>query len=150
ERLGECVTQKVMPHPIGDRAVQVLRVRDEPAQFCAAIALAEVAAALDLCAINEHGIGRLQQAVPQLVEQDRLLRVVILAGEVLIYELHRFNIAAALLELAEGPRLPEEGVELPELLLLPFVERMVVALRALHLQAQEYLRGHRRRLSGAL
>ena len=38
-------------------------------------------------------------------------------------------------------RLSEEGVELPELILLPLVERVVVALRALHLEPEEDLRG---------
>ena len=34
-------------------------------------------------------------------------------------------------------RLSEEAVELPELVLLPIVERVVVALRALNLHAKE-------------
>ncbi len=44
----------------------------------------------------------------------------------------------------------EEGVEFPELLLLPVVERMVVALGALHLQAEEHASGRRSRLGPVL
>ena len=69
------------------------------------------------------------------------------AAEILVDELDVFDIAAAGRR-RDALRLPEEGVHLPELLLLPFVERMVVALRALHLQAEEDLRGHRRGLRG--
>src|SRR6187401_1655682 len=58
------------------------------------------------------------------------------------------DIATALAELTDILCLAEEGVHLPEFLLLPFVERMVVALGALHLEAEEDFGGHRRGLSG--
>ena len=47
-------------------------------------------------------------------------------------------------------RLPEECIQFPELVLLPIVERMVVALRALHLQAQEQLGGFGRRIDAVI
>ncbi len=50
-----------------------------------------------------------------------------------------------------GPRVwRKKALKLPELLLLPIVERMVVALRALHLQAEEDLGRLGRGLGGVL
>ncbi len=123
------------------RLGQIFGTDDQPGQLGAAIDVFDIAAfAFQMRAVDEHRVGDFRQSVAQLVKQHGLLGPIVLAGEILIDQLDRLDLAA-FFESPQGPRLAEERVHLPELVLLPVVERMVVALRALHLQAQEDLRG---------
>ena len=60
-----------------------------------------------------------------------------LAGKVFVDQFGVIDISRAADESAQRSGLPKERIELPELLLLPIVEWMIVALSALHLQAQK-------------
>ena len=101
----------------------------------AAIHLLQVTAvALELGAVDEDRQGRAQLAVTQFVKQNRFSRLVVFAVEVVVGQLDRLDIAA----IGHPPHrlgFAEERIHFPELVLLRFVERMVVALRAADLQA---------------
>ena len=147
---SEPVAEKMGPHAIHERLGQKLGADDQLRQLRAPVDVVnEAAVAFELRAIDKHGISGLRQSIAQLIEQHGLLGVVVLAREILIDELDGRHVAA-FFEAPQGPRLAEKGVHLPELVLLPVVERMVVALRALDLQAQENLRGLGRGLDGVL
>ena len=87
--------------------------------------------------VNERRVSGFRQSVAQLVKQRRFVRIAVFAVEVLVDQIDRLEIAATAQR--HGPRLPEEGVHLPELVLLPLIERVIVALRALDLQAEKHL-----------
>ena len=73
-----------------------------------------------------------------------------LSREILIDQFDVVDVVGPSHKAAQSPRLTEERIELPKLLLLPLIERMVMALRALNLQPQENLRYRRRCLHPVL
>ena len=145
DRLGKSVAHEVSPHPIDHRLFQVLRAHHQFGQFAAAIDAADFAVALDLGAVNKNRISDFQFTIALIEEESRFLNVVTLAAEI-----HIDQFAGGSVHLgtpaATSANLTEEGVHLPVLLLLPFIERVVVALCALDLQAQKYFGNRRGRL----
>ena len=131
------------------RYQQFLQERGYPfqvAQFLAAINLGNISAFLDGCPIDEHRISNLGDPIPQCVVNLSLLWVRTLTPEILINQLDKVDVVGSPHIATQGSGLTEKGIELPKLLLLPLIERMVVALRALDLQSQENFRDRRRRL----
>ena len=147
--LGKTMAEKVTPRPVHDCLRKGGARLDQCRQLLAAVDTVrravvhhgrQVATLGDFGAVDEHGVGHFHEAVPELVIQLRLLRIAPFAGEILVDELDPLHVVGPA-TLPQGSCLPEERVEFPELVLLALVERMVVALRALHLKPEKNLCG---------
>ena len=145
---GESIAEEVAPDPVHRGLRHQWAVDNQLRQGLATVHTVlrailqlrrEITVGVDGRAVDEHRIGDFHLAIAELVVELGLSGIPPLAGPILVDQLDRLNLAG-LLEMPQRLRLSEEGVELPELILLPLVERVVVALRALHLKPEEDLR----------
>ena len=147
DRPGETVAEEVAPDPVHSSLGHQRAVDDELSQRLATVDAIlraivhlrrEVAGGINGRPVDENRIGDFHLPVAEFVVKLGLGGVAPLAGPILINEFDCLNVTGPL-ELPQRPHLTEEGVELPKLVLLSLVKGMVVALRALHLEAEKHL-----------
>ena len=137
DRAGEAVAEQRRPHPVDDHPVQELGLQHECRQRLAAVAVFDEPRRRHFAAVDEPRRGGFGPSVPSGIKDDRVLRVAGLTGEVLIDQLGVIDVHLVSVEPTQPAGLAEERIELPERLLLPLVERVVVTLGALDLLPQK-------------
>ena len=145
-RFGKPVAQKMSPHAVDQRFLEHGRIDDQFAELFPAVHLRHDSTAPDGGPVHKHRIGNFHLAITQLVVDLGLAGRTALAREIRVDQFRIGHTPGPFLIVPLGPRLTKERVHFPELALLPIVERVVVALRTLHLETQKDLGCHGRGL----
>ena len=139
DRLRKAIAHEMSPHTVYKHLIQITRLHHEFAKFISTYNIFDITTWINCLTIYKDWIGNLGDAISQLIINISLVRIFgeSFTLERLVYQLHMRHISCAGLVATKCPSLTEESIHLPKLLLLPFIERVVVALCALHLKSQE-------------